>query len=206
MKRFGTFAKKVGMTRIFVEKKAVPITLLHVPKAHVIAKEDGLDYSVMKLGITEAKGKVKKPQAKHYERMNLPMFTKVKEFRITKEEAASLGEQVGAEWIDIGSHLDVRSKSIGKGFQGAMKIWHFAGSRASHGASLSHRSIGSTGTRDKIFKQRKMARRMGQDNITIQQQEVVFKDEELNLIGISGTVPGKKGTWVQITKPAKARA
>lgn len=200
--KFGTFAQKVGMSRLFMEdKRVIAITLLKVPNATVLEKKECEDHSVMKLGITEPRGKVKKPQAKHFERMNQPLCTMVKEFRITKEEQESIGETVGREWIEVGMLVDVQGKSIGKGFAGVMKLWNFSGGNASHGSSLFHRGLGSTGTRDKIFKQRKMPGRMGQETITIQKQKVVFKDDELGLIGLAGTVPGKKGTWVKVTKP-----
>lgn len=201
--KFGMFAQKIGMSRIVLDKRAVAITLLKVPTAHVLEKRECDGYSKVKLGITEYKGKINKPQAKHLERMNQPMCTKMQEFRITNEEEKNLGTVVDSQWINIGMLVDVRAKSIGKGFAGAMKLWHFSGSPASHGASLSHRSIGSTGTRDKIFKQRKMPGRMGQENITIQSQKIIYKDEELGIVGLIGSVPGKKGTWVSLTKAVK---
>jgi len=202
--RFGMYAQKVGMSRIFLEKRMVAITLLKVAKSHVVAKKDCEEFSVVTLGIAdEVKGKVNKPQAKHFERMNLPMCKLIREFRVTKAEADAIGAEVGSEWINVGCLIDVQSKSVGKGFAGGMKLWNFSGSKASHGASLSHRSIGSTGTRDKIFKQRKMPGRMGQETITIQGQQVVYKDEELGLIGVLGSVPGKTGTWVRVSKAIK---
>ncbi len=202
--KFGVFAQKLGMTRMFLEnKKAVAITLLKVPTAHVLEKKQCDGYSVMKLGITECKGKLNKPQSKHLERMNQPLCKKVKEFRISDQEAAQVGETVGTEWITVGDFVDITGKSTGKGFAGAMKLWNFQGSQASHGASLSHRAIGSTGTCDKIFKQRKMPGRMGQDTITIESQKIVFKDEEQGVIGLLGSVPGKKGTWVNVFKAMK---
>ena len=202
--KFGVFAQKLGMSRMFLEnKKAVAVTLLKVPTSHVLEKKQCDGYSVMKLGISECKGKVNKPQSQHFERMNLPICKKVKEFRITDEEAGNVGETVGTEWIEIGAFVDITGKNIGKGFAGAMKLWNFRGAKASHGASLSHRAIGSTGTRDKIFKQRKMPGRMGQENITIQSQKIVYKDEEQGVIGLLGSVPGKKGTWVRVFKAMK---
>ncbi len=201
--RFGVYAQKVGMSRIFIDKRAVAITLLKVPASHVLEKKDQDEYSVMTLGVVDFKAKVKKPQAKHLERMNKPICPLVKEFRITKAEAEALGETIQLDWIDVGAIIDVRSKNIGKGFAGAMKMWNFSGSKASHGASLSHRSIGSTGTRDKIFKNRKMPGRMGQEFVTIQNQKVVYKDNDLSVIGILGSVPGKKGTWVRVCKAIK---
>lgn len=201
--RFGVLAQKLGMSRIFLERKAFAITLLKVPQAHVLEKKELNGSWVMKLGVTERKGKVKQPQAKEYEKKNKPMCTLVKEFRIADYEAQKLEEKVGCEWIEIGNLVDVSSKSIGKGFAGAMKLWNFSGGPASHGASLSHRSIGSTGTRDKIFKNRKMPARMGQENITIQSQKIVYKDEEAGIIGLLGSVPGKKGTWVKVMRAIK---
>jgi large subunit ribosomal protein L3 len=204
--RFGVLAQKLGMSRIFLERKAVAITLLKVPTSHVLEKKACDGFSVMKLGVTEAKGKVKKPQAKECEKNNKPICSLVKEFRISHEEAQKLEEQVGQEWIDLGSFVDVSSKSVGKGFAGAMKRWNFSGGPASHGASLSHRSIGSTGTRDKIFKNRKMPGRMGHENVTVQSQKIVYKDEESGIIGLLGSVPGKKGTWVKVVRAIKKHA
>jgi len=202
--KFGVFAQKLGMSRLFLEnKKAVAITLLKVPTAHILEKKECDGYSVMKLGITEAKGKLNKAQSKHYERMNKPLCTMVKEFRISHEEAAGLSQTVGTEWMSIGAFVDVTGKNIGKGFAGGMKLWNFQGCGASHGTSLTHRAIGSTGTREKIFKQRKMPGRMGQENVTIISQKIVYKDEEQGVIGIVGSVPGKKGTWVRIMKAMK---
>lgn len=201
--RFGMMAQKVGMSRIFLEKKAVAITLLKLPENHVLEKKQCDGYSVLKIGVTDYKGKVKQPQAKHFERQNLPQCTLMKEFRVTDAEATAAAEKIDANWINVGCLIDIQSKSIGKGFAGVMKKWHFRGGSASHGTSLFHRGVGSTGTRDKIFKNRKMPGRMGQDTITIQGQKVVFKDDELGVIGLLGSVPGKKGTWVRVTKAMK---
>lgn len=201
--RFGMLAQKVGMSRIFIDKRALAITLLKVPASYIIEKKVCDGYSVMKIGTIERKGKIKRPQAKELARKNLPACTLMQEFRITKEEAAALSDQVGMDWLNTGCLVDVRSKSVGKGFAGCMKLWNFSGAPASHGTSLAHRAVGSTGTRDKIFKNRKMPGRMGHENITIQGQKIVYKDEALGLIGLLGSVPGKQGTWVRITKAIK---
>ncbi len=206
--RYGMMAQKLGMTRIYIERKAVPVTLLKLPKTYVLEKKIMENYAVLKLGTEEYRATIKNPQKKELEKQNLPLATLVKEFKmdIAEAEKYNKGDLFDSSWLEIGQLIDVRSKSIGKGFAGAMKLWNFSGTQASHGASLSHRSIGSTGTRDKIFKQRKMPGRMGQENITIQSQKIAFKDEELNVVGLFGTVPGKSGTWVKVMKAIKVKS
>lgn len=200
--RFGVCAQKVGMSRLFIDKKVYAVTLLKVPENFVVEKKVYDAHVSVKLAVEVAKS-VNKPQIEELKKKNLPACSLMKEFKISQEEFDALGEKIGQEWISIGDLVDIRAKNIGKGFAGGMKKWHFSGQQATHGATLSHRSIGSTGTRDKIFKQRKMPGRMGQEFVTIQNQKVLYKDEELGIIGIYGAVPGRKGTWVNIMRAIK---
>lgn len=201
--RFGAYAQKVGMSRIVLDKKAIAITLLKVPKSHLIEKKECQEYSVLKLGVQTGKKNINKPQKVELEKNNKVICDLVKEFRVTKQEASEVNEELGMEWIKINMFLDVQSRSTGKGFAGVMKRWGFKGGPASHGASLFHRGSGSIGTRDSLFKNKKMAGRLGNDLTKVQNQKVVYKDEELGVIGIAGSVPGKKGAWVRITKALK---
>lgn len=202
--RFGILAEKVGMSRLFMNDRAVAITLLRVPGCHVLKKEEREDCVVLTLGISDIKGKVKDPQAKEHERLGVPPSKLVSEFKVAKDEAIyEVASTIKMEWLKEGAIVDVSSKSVGKGFAGPMKRWNFHGLRASHGVSVSHRSHGSTGTREKIYKGRKMAGRMGQELVTVQNQKVVYIDNEQGLLGICGTIPGKKGTLVRVCKAIK---
>ena len=203
--RFGAYAQKVGMSRIFVEKKAVAITLLKVPTSYLIEKKETEEFSVLKLGVQTGKKlkNINKPRTVELQKLNKPVCDLIKEFKVSKEEADAITESFKMDWLEEGVFLDVQSKSIGKGFAGVMKRWHFKGGPASHGSSLFHRGRGSIGTRDKLFKKVKMAGRLGQNLTTIQSQKILYKDEELGLIGIAGTVPGKTGVWVKLSKAIK---
>jgi len=201
--RFGVLAKKVGMTRVLDQNKAVAVTLLEIPKCHVLKKDERDGYVSISLGVEKCDKKIRNPQVKEFEKKNLPVCPMTREFRVTKEEADSIADFVQFDWVEEGNFVDVTGKTVGKGFAGPMKRWNFSGLRASHGVSLTHRSHGSTGTRDKIFKNRKMAGHLGNEQVTIQSQKVVKIDENLGIIAVSGCVPGRKGSWVRMTKAIK---
>lgn len=201
--RFGILAQKVGMSRIFMEDRAIPVTLLKVPGCHVLEKKEREDYVSLVLGVSEAKGKVAKPQHVQFKNAGFPDCPLVREFRVKKQEAENVGSEIKMEWLKVGNVVDVSGNSVGKGFSGPMKRWNFSGLRATHGVSLTHRSHGSTGTREKIYKGRKMAGHLGDEKVTVQSQRVVYIDDDLGLLGIAGTVPGKAGCWVKVTKAIK---
>jgi large subunit ribosomal protein L3 len=192
------------MSRLFVDRRAYAITLLKVPASNVLEKKQFDSYSVIRLGLMIGK-KIAKPQLVDLERQNLPRCNFVREFKVSHAESSEIGETITQEWLNIGDMIDIQSKTIGKGFAGGMKLWGFSGQPASHGVSLTHRSIGSTGTRKKIFKQKKMPGRMGSEYVTIQNQKIIYKDEELGLIGVIGAVPGKSGSWTRIMKAIKSK-
>jgi large subunit ribosomal protein L3 len=203
--RFGVLAQKIGMSRILTNDSAIAVTILKVPKCHVVARRDAPDYVSLALGVEEAKFSVAKPQAESFKKKGLPVCSLVREFRVKHEEAKNVGEAITIDLLEEGLLVDVTAESVGKGFAGPMKRWNFSGMGASHGVSLTHRAHGSLGTRDKIFPGRKMAGHLGCDVITIQSQKIVKIDNELGLIAIYGTVPGKSGVWVRVSKAMKGK-
>ena len=130
----------------------------------------------------------------------------LKEFRVENNDQYKEGNELGLEIFKDKKFLDVRSKTIGKGFAGVMKRWNFGGLRASHGVSVSHRSHGSTGQRQdpgKVFKGKKMAGHMGDKLRTMLNLEVVKSDLENNLLYLKGSIPGSKNSTVLLRESVK---
>jgi large subunit ribosomal protein L3 len=210
MLRSGVIAKKVGMTRLFLEDgRQVPVTVLQLDGLQVVAQRtaerDG--YSAVQLGAGSAKPKrVSKAVRGHFAVANVAPKRKIAEFRVAPENLIDVGEEITADHYFEGQFVDVSGTSIGKGFAGAMKRHNFAGLRASHGVSISHRSHGSTGQCQdpgKVFKGKKMAGHMGAARVTTQNLQVVRTDAERGLIMVKGAVPGSKGGWVTIKDAVK---
>ncbi len=210
MLRSGVIAKKMGMTRLFMEDgKQIPVTVLQLDKLQVVAnrtdEKDG--YSAVQLGAGTAKAKrVSKAMRGHFSIAKVEPKRKIAEFRVAPENLIGVGEEITANHFFEGQFVDVSGTSIGKGFQGAMKRWNFSGLRASHGVSISHRSHGSTGQCQdpgKVFKGKKMAGHMGAARVTTQNLQVVRTDADRGLIMIKGAVPGSKGGWVTIKDAVK---
>ncbi|MBO6604109.1 MULTISPECIES: 50S ribosomal protein L3 [Rhodophyticola] len=210
MLRSGVIAKKVGMTRLFMEDgRQVPVTVLQLDKLQVVAQrtpeKDG--YSAVQLGAGAAKAKrTSAPMRGHFAAAKVEPKRKVAEFRVTPENLIDVGEEITANHYFEGQYVDVSGTSIGKGFQGAMKRHNFGGLRASHGVSISHRSHGSTGQCQdpgRVFKGKKMAGHMGAAKVTTQNLQVVRTDADRGLIMIKGAVPGSKGGWVTIKDAVK---
>ncbi|RMA41331.1 50S ribosomal protein L3 [Rhodophyticola porphyridii] len=210
MLRSGVIAKKVGMTRLFMEDgRQVPVTVLQLDKLQVVAQrtpeKDG--YSAVQLGAGAAKAKrTSAPMRGHFAAAKVEPKRKVAEFRVAPENLIDVGEEITANHYFEGQYVDVSGTSIGKGFQGAMKRHNFGGLRASHGVSISHRSHGSTGQCQdpgRVFKGKKMAGHMGAAKVTTQNLQVVRTDADRGLIMIKGAVPGSKGGWVTIKDAVK---
>jgi large subunit ribosomal protein L3 len=208
--RTGLIAKKLGMTRIFKDDGThVPVTVLHLDEVQVVdtrtQERDG--YTAVQLGITKAKVKnVTKPQRGHYARVKVEPKKKLVEFRVAADAVLEHGATLSAAHFVVGQKVDVTGTSQGKGFQGGMKRWNFRGLEASHGVSISHRSLGSTGNRQdpgKTFKNKKMAGHMGQDRITTLNLQIAGVDVEKGLIMIHGAVPGSAGTYVLVRDAIK---
>jgi large subunit ribosomal protein L3 len=210
MLRSGVIAKKLGMTRLFMEDgKQIPVTVLQLDKLQVVAQrtaeKDG--YSAVQLGAGMAKAKrVSAPMRGVFAKVNVEPKRKLAEFRVDPENLLEVGEEIIADHYFEGQFVDVTGTSIGKGFAGAMKRHNFGGLRASHGVSISHRSHGSTGQCQdpgKVFKGKKMAGHMGAARVTTQNLQVVRTDTDRGLIMVKGAVPGSKGGWVTVKDAVK---
>ena len=210
MLRSGVIAKKVGMTRLFMEDgKQIPVTVLQLDNLQVVAQrtaeKDG--YTAIQLGAGTAKAKrTSKAMRGHFSVAKVEPKRKVAEFRVAPENLIEVGEEIIADHYFEGQFVDVSGTSIGKGFAGAMKRWNFGGLRASHGVSISHRSHGSTGQCQdpgRVFKGKKMAGHMGAAKVTTQNLQVVKTDSDRGLIMVKGAVPGSKGGWVTIKDAVK---
>ncbi len=210
MLRSGTIAKKLGMTRLFMDDgRQVPVTVLHLDNLQVVAQRtvetDG--YTAVQLGAGVAKVKrVSAPMRGHFAKSKVEPKRKVAEFRVAPENMLDVGEEIIAAHYFEGQFVDVSGTSIGKGFQGAMKRHNFGGLRASHGVSVSHRSHGSVGQCQdpgKIFKGKKMAGHMGSARTTTQNLQVIRTDTARGLVMVKGAVPGSKGGWVTIKDAVK---
>ena len=210
MLRTGVIAKKLGMTRLFLDDgRQVPVTVLHIDSLQVVAQRtaerDG--YVAVQLGAGEAKAKrVAAPMRGHFAKANVAPKRKIAEFRVAEQNLINVGEEITADHYFAGQFVDVAGTSIGKGFAGVMKRHNFGGLRASHGVSISHRSHGSTGQCQdpgKVFKGKKMAGHLGAVRVTTQNLQVVRTDSERGLIMVKGSVPGSKGGWVTIKDAVK---
>jgi len=208
--RSGVIAKKLGMTRLFMEDgKQVPVTVLQVENLQVVAQRtnerDG--YTAVQLGAGAAKAKnVTQQMRGHFAAAKVEPKRKIAEFRVSPDNLIDVGEEIIAAHYFEGQFVDVAGTSIGKGFAGAMKRHNFGGLRASHGVSISHRSHGSTGQCQdpgRVFKGKKMAGHMGAARVTTQNLQVVKTDTDRGLIMIKGAVPGSKGGWVTIKDAVK---
>ena len=215
--RSGVIAQKVGMTRIFTDAgEHIPVTVLKLDNCQVVAHRtiEKNGYSAVQLGSGLAKVKnVSKAQRGHFAVAKVEPKQKIVEFRVSDDALIPVGAELTADHFVVGQFVDVSGTTTGKGFAGGMKRWNFGGLRATHGVSVSHRSIGSTGGRQdpgKTFKNKKMPGHMGDRRITTQNVKVVKTDVELGLIMIQGSVPGSKGAWIMIKdavkKPAPANA
>ena len=210
MLRSGIIAKKVGMTRLFMEDgKQIPVTVLQLDKLQVVAQRTADDhgYTAVQLGAGTAKAKrTSKAMRGHFAAAKVEPKRKIAEFRVDPDNLINVGEEITADHYFEGQYVDVCGTSIGKGFAGAMKRHNFGGLRATHGVSISHRSHGSTGQCQdpgKVFKGKKMAGHMGAVRVTTQNLQVVKTDSERGLIMIKGAVPGSKGGWVTIKDAVK---
>jgi large subunit ribosomal protein L3 len=211
--RSGLIAQKLGMTRIFTDDGAhVPVTVLGLQNCQVVgqrtSEKDG--YVALQLGAGQAKVKnTTKAERGQFAVAKVEPKVHVAEFRVDAENLIEVGAQLQADHFVEGQLVDVTGTSIGKGFAGGMKRWNFGGLRATHGVSVSHRSIGSTGGRQdpgKTFKNKKMPGHMGDRRITTQNVKVVKTDVERGLIMIQGSVPGAKGAWIMIKDAVKKPA
>jgi large subunit ribosomal protein L3 len=208
--RSGVIAKKLGMTRLFLENGTqVPVTVLHLDNLQVVAQRtaDKDGYTAVQLGAGNAKAKrTTAAQRGHFAKANVAPKRKIAEFRVSPDNLIDVGAEITADHYLAGQFVDIAGTSIGKGFAGAMKRHNFGGLRASHGVSISHRSHGSTGQCQDpgtVFKGKKMAGHLGAVRVTTQNLQVVRTDADRGLIMVKGAVPGSKGGWVTIKDAVK---
>ncbi len=210
MREIGLIGKKIGMSREFYKTgQSVPVTVLKVEKGRVIQliNKDKRGYDAVQLGFGKIKNsKLKKSMKGYFSKKNTEPRKILKEFRVSNLEEYKEGNEFGIEIFKDLKFLDVKSKTIGKGFAGAMKRHNFGGLRASHGVSISHRAHGSTGQNQdpgKVFKGKKMAGHMGDKLRSTQNLEIIKTDVENNLIYLKGSIPGSKNSEVLLRKAVK---
>ena len=210
--RSGLIAQKLGMTRVYTEEGVVvPVTVLKVDNCQVVAQKtsDKDGYTALQLGAGVPKIKrLTKAERGHFAVAKVEPKRKLKEFRVSPDNVIPVGAEITVEHFVPGQFVDVTATSMGKGFAGGMKRWNFRGLRATHGVSVSHRSIGSTGNRQdpgKVFKNKKMPGLLGAETTTTQNIVVVKTDLDRGLILVKGSVPGVKGAWVSVRDAVKRK-
>src|SRR5579864_4194445 len=210
--RTGLIAQKLGMSRVFTgEGNHVAVTVLRVDSCQVVAQrtQDKDGYTALQLGVGTAKVKnVTQPQRGHFAKAKVEPKAKLAEFRVSEDALVPVGAEITAGHFLPGQYVDVTGTSIGKGFAGGMKRHNFHGLRATHGVSVSHRSLGSTGQRQdpgKTFKNKKMAGHLGAERVTVQSLEVIAADAERGLLYVKGSVPGSEKGWVLVKDAVKRK-
>ena len=210
MIEIGLIGKKIGMTREFYKSgQSVPVTVIKFDKGrviHLLSKEKN-GYNAVQIGFGKIKNsKLSKQMKGYFAKKNTEPKKVLKEFRVKSLENFKEGNEIGLEIFKDTKFVDIKSKTIGKGFAGAMKRHNFAGLRASHGVSISHRAHGSTGQNQdpgKVFKNKKMAGHMGDKIRTIQNIEIIKSDPDNNLLYLKGSIPGSKNTQVVVKESVK---
>jgi large subunit ribosomal protein L3 len=208
--RSGVIATKLGMTRVFTDAgEHVPVTVLKLDNCQVVAQRtvEKNGYTAVQLGSGRAKVKnVSRAQRGHFAVAKVEPKMTLAEFRVTPDALLPVGAELTADHFVPGQFVDVSGTSTGKGFAGGMKRWNFRGLRATHGVSISHRSIGSTGGRQdpgKTFKNKKMPGHMGAERVTTQNLRVVQTDVARGLILVEGAVPGVAGGQIHVRDAIK---
>ena len=208
MSKIALIGKKLGMTNLFIDNQSVPVTLIEVlPNDVVEVRNYGNKCGLVLAGNEEIQDKkINKPQRSDIAKKGITCRSTVKEFAFSNNINFAPNTKMEIGDYLLNTLVDVRAKTIGKGFQGAMKRWGFGGLPASHGVSLTHRSLGSTGNRTlpgRVFKGKKMAGHMGNVNICVQNLKVCVVDKDNNIIAVRGSIPGKKNNVVYITSSIK---
>jgi len=208
--RSGVIAQKMGMTRVFTEAgEHVPVTVLRLNNCQVVGhrSKDKNGYVALQLGAGARKVRnVPKAERGNFAVAKVEPKRKLAEFRVSEDALIPVGSEITADHFVVGQFVDVTGTSIGKGYAGGMKRWNFGGLRASHGVSISHRSIGSTGGRQdpgKTFKNKKMPGHLGVERVTTLNLRVVQTDVDRGLILVEGAVPGAKGGWITVCDAVK---
>ena len=206
----GLIGTKIGMTREFMKTgQSVPVTVIKVEKGRVldVITKEKRGYNAVKIGFFKIKNsKLTKQMKGYFAKKNTEPKKILKEFRVETNDQYKEGNELGLEIFKDKKFIDVRSRTIGKGFAGVMKRWNFGGLRASHGVSVSHRSHGSTGQRQdpgKVFKGKKMAGHMGDKLRTMLNLEIIKSDLDNDLLYVRGSIPGSKNSTVFLRESVK---
>ena len=206
----GLIGKKIGMTKEFFDSGiSVPVTVLSIEKGRIldIITKEKRGYNAIRVGFGKIKpSKLTKQMKGVFAKKSTEPKKILKEFRVDNISEFKEGNEIGLELFKDQKFVDITSKTIGKGFAGGMKRYGFSGLRASHGVSVSHRALGSTGQNQdpgKVFKGKKMAGHMGDKFRTIQNLEIIRSDLENNLIFVKGSVPGSKNSLLLIKRNSK---
>ena len=210
MSEIALIGKKIGMSREFYKSgQSIPVTVLKMEPGRIIQliSKEKRGYQAVQVGFGKIKNsKLSKSMKGFFSKKNTEPKKILKEFRVSSIENYKEGNELGIEIFKDVKFVDVKSKTIGKGFAGSMKRHNFAGLRASHGVSVSHRAHGSTGQNQdpgKVFKGKKMAGHMGDKFRTIQNIEIIKTDQNNNLMYLKGSIPGSKNSEVVIKKAVK---
>ena len=210
MSEIALIGRKIGMSREFYKTgQSIPVTVLKMESGRIIQliDKEKRGYKAIQVGFGKIKNsKLKKSMKGYFAKKNTEPKKILKEFRVNNIENYKEGNEFGIEIFKDVKFVDVKSKTIGKGFAGSMKRHNFSGLRASHGVSISHRAHGSTGQNQdpgKVFKGKKMAGHMGDKVRTIQNIEIIKTDTNNNLIYLKGSIPGSKNSEVLIKKAIK---
>jgi large subunit ribosomal protein L3 len=208
--RSGVIAQKIGMTRIFTEAgEHVPVTVLRLANCQVVGHrtQEKNGYVALQIGAgTRKPSRLTRAERNNFAIAKVEPKRKVVEFRVDEKSLIPVGAEITADHFITGQFVDVTGTSIGKGYAGGMKRWNFGGLRASHGVSISHRSVGSTGGRQdpgRTFKNKKMPGQLGVERVTTLNLRVVQTDVERGLILVEGAVPGAKGGWIMVRDAVK---
>jgi len=210
MSEIALIGRKIGMSREFYKTgQSIPVTVLKLETGRIIQiiDKEKRGYQALQVGFGKIKNsKLSKSMKGYFAKKNTEPKKILKEFKVNNIENYKEGSELGLEIFKDVKFVDVKSKTIGKGFAGAMKRHNFAGLRASHGVSISHRAHGSTGQNQdpgKVFKGKKMAGHMGDKFRTIQNIEIIRTDADNDLIYLKGSIPGSKNSEVIIKKAVK---
>jgi len=208
--RSGVIAQKVGMTRIYTDAgEHVPVTVLRLAGCQVVGHrtKDKNGYVAIQLGAgTRKTNNLNKADRGYFGAVKVKPKVKLAEFRVSDDAVIPVGAEITADHFVAGQFVDVTGTTIGKGFAGGMKRWNFGGLRASHGVSISHRSIGSTGGRQdpgRTFKNKKMPGHLGVDRVTTLNLKIARVDVERGLLLVEGAVPGADGGWIRVRDAVK---
>ncbi|MBU6475373.1 MAG: 50S ribosomal protein L3 [Alphaproteobacteria bacterium] len=210
--RTGLIAQKLGMSRVFdADGKHVPVTVLKVDNCQVVAVQtkEKNGYTALQLGAGSKKAtRLTKAERGHFAKSKVEPKAKVVEFRVDEDKVLEVGAELSAAHFVAGQYVDVTGVTIGHGYQGVMKRWNFGGLRATHGVSVSHRSLGSTGMRQdpgRVFKNKKMPGHMGDKSRTVINLRVISVEPEHGLVMVEGAVPGHKGCWLTVRDAVKKK-